>query len=714
MSAYEYSPSTAKAFALDDRISLPRFQRKVTWDSSRDFVLAISVFKGYPLGVVVLNETSTPDTGLVKWLLDGRQRRTAFIQMLENPENIYDWARKFIKIKKSDSDSEITENFWKKVREQLGTDVAMVVDQPDVDDEEAQDDKGIQDAESADEFDPSPAIEVASNASSSFSDGAQSGDGSMGHLGELLEIILAVHSKRLNMTNYTSPFYFKKLAEHLEYVDGKTLSGSTLTSLLSAYVKKHPLSVEWSAENFSEFLLTEYRLKKKPGVAPQIFVSIAQNWNLIRQRILIVMKISNRLEVAKIGLVSLHGATNRDAQYTFKIINTQGVQLSSAEVSSADPYWNIKINNPTAKLKQRSAEFYKSIEIKPTDACVRWDAAATLLYALGVGGRFGIFNAVSPLTERKTPGESEDDINYGFKLLSAIKLNSVNRAEVGELPKLPSSIIDWGHVADELVEDFDSIGKALLEHQYFRSMHDWNLSLKSRFGDTPSICVATMLYKDWIRKERPVGRGSKKSNQFIKNAFFEFDRLAFESISKKWKSASDTVLFNKLKAFAAETRDLSQPVDESDWRRLLEEMFDSHSVGGVTIGSQNLSAVFEIFLSHYVCVSGLPIVAVDKPISFSVDHVIPVSLFEASPVRAKGIWLSNLIPIPKKLNSIKNNRPITKMIDADAERYAAYSTVDYAKISKMSDCNDFEELGRLLRGVYIDGFLAKRRALTDA
>jgi hypothetical protein len=107
MSTYEYSPSTAKAFALDDRIHLPRFQRKITWDASRDFVLAVSVFKGYPLGVVVLNETTSPEAGLIKWLLDGRQRRTAFIQMLENPENLYDWARKFLRIKRADTEAEI-------------------------------------------------------------------------------------------------------------------------------------------------------------------------------------------------------------------------------------------------------------------------------------------------------------------------------------------------------------------------------------------------------------------------------------------------------------------------------------------------------------------------------------------------------------------------------------------------------------------------------
>jgi len=214
MSTYEYSPSTAKAFALDDRIHLPRFQRKITWDASRDFVLAVSVFKGYPLGVVVLNETSTPETGLIKWLLDGRQRRTAFIQMLENPENVYDWARKFLRIKKSDSEAEIIEKFWLRIREQLGSDaeVSMPSSEPEgavpvESDAEEEDQLGEQIEESS-------ATDVSAKKPI-----LTTGDKTLGNLDELLEVILSVHPKGVNASNFSRPFYFKKIAEHLDYVD---------------------------------------------------------------------------------------------------------------------------------------------------------------------------------------------------------------------------------------------------------------------------------------------------------------------------------------------------------------------------------------------------------------------------------------------------------------------------------------------------------------
>jgi hypothetical protein len=264
-----------------------------------------------------------------------------------------------------------------------------------------------------------------------------------------------------------------------------------------------------------------------------------------------------------------------------------------------------------------------------------------------------------------------------------------------------------------MVEEFSEMGKVLLEGSYFSSMKSWELSLKSRFGDTPSICVATLLYKDWLRKDRPKSKNSRKYNQFTKNAFFEFDRLAFESISKKWKSASDTVLYDKLKQFDANRSDLFAPVIEDDWSRMLVEMFDHHSVGGVSIGPKPLSGAFQIFLGHFVCVMGLKVAPQDVPSGFSVDHVVPQSVFDASPRKMEGVRLGNLVPIPKRLNSIKNNKVISKMPDPEIARYAYYSSLDPAALRTFNDCNNMPDVASLLRPIYIDTFLAKRRELID-
>ncbi len=55
----------------------------------------------------------------VRWLLDGRQRRNAFLQMYEDPENIYNWAKRFVGFKNNNQPSELGEMFWKKIDEYI-------------------------------------------------------------------------------------------------------------------------------------------------------------------------------------------------------------------------------------------------------------------------------------------------------------------------------------------------------------------------------------------------------------------------------------------------------------------------------------------------------------------------------------------------------------------------------------------------------------------
>ena len=80
--AFGISENTTSYF-LNNKIDLPRFQRKATWDERDNFKLCISVFKGYPIGVIIVNETGTK-----KFLLDGRQRRNALMYTALRQRNI--------------------------------------------------------------------------------------------------------------------------------------------------------------------------------------------------------------------------------------------------------------------------------------------------------------------------------------------------------------------------------------------------------------------------------------------------------------------------------------------------------------------------------------------------------------------------------------------------------------------------------------------------
>lgn len=104
---------------VDNRMKLPRFQRRATWNKKQNFELCISIFQDYPVGVVIVNEHSS-----TSWLLDGRQRRTALAMMRENPINLYEWAKAYIGFKGNEDALQIKEDFWKKINQYLQKDKA--------------------------------------------------------------------------------------------------------------------------------------------------------------------------------------------------------------------------------------------------------------------------------------------------------------------------------------------------------------------------------------------------------------------------------------------------------------------------------------------------------------------------------------------------------------------------------------------------------------
>ena len=112
--SYIIEPVSIYSFVTDPSIKLPRFQRKATWVKEQNFELAISIFQDYPVGVVIVNKEKDES-----WLLDGRQRRFALIQMRENPVVLYDWAKKYIGFKSNEDPSILKDKYWDEVEKYL-------------------------------------------------------------------------------------------------------------------------------------------------------------------------------------------------------------------------------------------------------------------------------------------------------------------------------------------------------------------------------------------------------------------------------------------------------------------------------------------------------------------------------------------------------------------------------------------------------------------
>jgi hypothetical protein len=117
---YTIEPRVVTDF-LKERLELPVFQRAPSWKDRQNFNLLLSVFKGFPIGVVVV---SSEDGGSRKVLLDGRQRREALAKMTD-PDAIAHWAFRSLRLRghrlsKNASDEDWESAFWARVEEFLG------------------------------------------------------------------------------------------------------------------------------------------------------------------------------------------------------------------------------------------------------------------------------------------------------------------------------------------------------------------------------------------------------------------------------------------------------------------------------------------------------------------------------------------------------------------------------------------------------------------
>lgn len=115
---YRIEPLSIISFLDENRVKLPRFQRKATWDKKQNFELAVSVFQDYPVGVVIVNKEQN-----ISWLLDGRQRRNALQNMRNNPIELYEWARNYIGFAKNADEFTLKQAYWDKVEKYLSTEV---------------------------------------------------------------------------------------------------------------------------------------------------------------------------------------------------------------------------------------------------------------------------------------------------------------------------------------------------------------------------------------------------------------------------------------------------------------------------------------------------------------------------------------------------------------------------------------------------------------
>lgn len=674
--SYEIRSESLKTFVEDESIKLPRFQRKSTWNEKSNFELCISIFSGYPIGVCVLENNEDSKGGKIKWLLDGRQRRNAITKIWEDPEIVYSWAKKWIGFKNSDQPSDVKEKFKEKLDHYLESD---------------EENSLMNDCSETTEFDD---IDDSENIETE-----EQGDGIIAlkqkGLELLCDIITLVHNKAKGQSGFSRPFNFTKFINRLPYEerssDIQTLNSKKLVTFIDEYKRycKNEDS-EYDKESFKKFIKEDRMLEISDE---KLFDKhIERNWDEIINRIELIKKIREILSDSKIGLIEIGGFSPCDSQMIFNIINSKGTHLKAVEILSAKPTWNVVIKNPSEEQTHKTKLLYKTLGVSYANI-VKWDLAATFL------DRLNDTDVLYKEFDVNNKSDFEKKITYGFKLLAGIFVDGVKKEDIEDLGSCKT--INWERDIENLISELNSMTKLILSSEYFKYLKSWKVSLMSILSDAICLNFLLIMYKDWVRKGKPIGSsGAAKIVQ--KNAYILLDQMIYEYITSQWRGSGDSKIARNINEYK-NIDDVFEPIPEEEWKSILEKiMYKEPLSGGV-----------EAVLSHHY--STRHIQGPDNKYPIEVDHIIPKKLFGGSCLPNKDKikdGLFNLAFLPKDENIYKSDKTLKEITnDWLKDQIEKYEFIDKCDFNKFSDIANHEQLLNHRKYILIDKFLEDRKKI---
>lgn len=671
---YEIKPQPVKSFIEDSTIRLPRFQRKKTWSPEKNFLLAVSIFKGYPLGVTILN-IEKGKNGTTKWLLDGRQRLNALKEMYYDPEKIYFWARKYVKFKNNDQPDAVIEQFTEKVNEYIELDDAKIDETNHLVEEEYYSD--LDENQSTEDL-------VDENLKNS---GLQL-------LGKLIKL---THNSNSKGTCLTRQFDFSKYFNKIYYIedDGK-LNCRKIKSTMKQYRDYcNDNGYDYSKkESFVSFYEERYvYLDDNKKQAFKGYLEI--NWEAILKRIELFDEVDKLFHSASIGLIEVSDITVTDSQKIFNIINDGGTKLTAAEILSAKPSWNIRVPNPSQSLIDATTELYKKIDVT-NDGVVRWDLSATLIKRLcNKDFIIGNFNDDSTGFEK--------EVGLGFKILAGIYQEGVKKEDISKLSVNPR--INWSIDVDNIISELNTLFKLISEHTFFKYFRSWKTSIRNLLSDAIMLNFVLLTRLDWIKKGKSTTDINARKVQ--KNAVILFDRMVFEYTTRLWRGSSDSRIAKNISNLDSnQTNDgMFVPVPQEKWDNLIENILENNRIEDEFIDQQSLTPLLYYFycLHEIAGPSGF-----DDEYTIEVDHIIPQTKFDNSTITNKEVIKHNLFNLgllPKKDNISKSNKTLREISDSWLQnQIVLYEEIDKSDFEKFSDITNYLDLknkrGSIIKSIF--------------
>lgn len=654
---YKIKPENVKAFITDRGIRLPRFQRKQTWDEKKNFQLCISVFKHYPIGVCILSRESGKNSSF-RWLLDGRQRKNALTLMYKDPENIYNWARKFIKFKNSDQPDELSEKFWNRINEYLEEDSLMK-------DEVSEDDDPIEMEDPAD----ISSIEREENYSSS-KDGLEF----------LLEIIKIIHNKKSNGTGFTVPFDFGSSIEGIPYLENG--ENQLSSAKLKTFIDEYRTFCDDNDLNYAEYesfyrFLDDRRVLIKDATA--LKKTLKDRWSAILDRINILNKIDSLLTRCEIGVIEVENLSASDSQKIFEIINSEGEKLTAVEILSAKPSWNSRIVNVSGKMEEAVKSLYGQMGIIRPDHIVKWDLPATLLR------RVDFSMVLKPFSKDKKT-DFEKELTIGFQIMAGIYEGAITKNSIESLSRNKS--IKWETDYESLIEDLSQMFKLIRSSDYFQYLKSWKTSIHELTSLGCALNFILVCYTLWQNSGKPIGSDSA-AKRFIKRCFILWDKLIYEYVNRQWTGSMDSKI-SKYLELVHHNEQVFDPIANDRWAQLLTEIYENAKIGDSDIKYDLMRPL----LYHFYCLSH--IAGPDSNYAIEVDHIIPQTKFDLSQFPRKNILkdsLFNLGLLPKNENVSKSDKTL-RQIESEwlKNQIEKYEQIPANQFDKYSNINNHTDL----------------------
>ncbi len=666
------------------------------------------------MGTIVLKK-AVKDKKVTKWLLDGRQRRDTFVDM-QNPDNIYDWAKEFLKLKSSFDEVKIEKFFNDGLNEYLYHEEEEeeseqpIVDQS-INDEvisgsEGESEEDIDTTDSDEDLSEEDSITESGSDEESSLDPTDRAD-----LADLLFIIQSVHKltkirnsdPELYSSGFTRPFDFK--------IKGFKPYFILQDNLGNPYVDSKRLTDWILSKNFSEIdTLTPEDILDCFDSRPAGLDTIVKNrLDLIKKSIKCVTIIHDKLTSARVSVITLDSSCSEsDSQKIFEIINTHGQKLTNAEILSAKPIWTVHLKEPRETIVNNVAELYKGLGTKRQEGVVKWDVAATLTCRLTPDSDYIFGNIRKTGFSSTTKEESvkvDNKINYGFKLYAARYAKSISKNDVGDLADPKKRSIDWNSSSFE--DEINSVCSFLMKQDSaIALLSSYHHSLNHLLGDTVAMCYLLLLIDKYneITNSRsiPSPKGNKKK-EFIVQSRVLLDRLFYEYCSGQWKGSSDS----RLKENLDEPGKMFEPIEEEKWDALISEAYSKNTVNGIKVKKVALDA-----LVYYFTMLRQKTLDLSEGESAQVDHIIPEATFikNSSDYVFKDSLINFALLTPvlnnkKKANigNIQETMAVKKICDLE--------DIDQETIKQLNNPGAFKLLKEKREGI-IDEMIEKRKEFT--